>query len=121
MASGSESAPPTAADNGAEDSGRAAISMPRSSAAVLTLVRTPHGSESFAVCPSEGFLEVLATEGDKGVRGFLGSGSMQKGEAAECVDPNPRPPGDEAIHPYPRVETPSSVPWHTVNPKLDRD
>lgn len=77
MISASES-PPSAANEAEACGVVAAISMPRSSAAVLTLVPTPWWPESFAVCVSDGGVELLASEGDRGGREDLGSGAMQK-------------------------------------------
>src|SRR5271169_3478972 len=78
MISASDSAP-ASADKKAADGGGvvAAISMPRSSAAVLTLVSTPAGPESCGSdCPGEA-AEVPWDEGDRGIREVLGSSAME--------------------------------------------
>ena len=82
MISASESVPPTAAEN--DGCGVvAAISMPRSSAAVLTLVSTPWCTESFALCASDDAVEVPVGEGDRGERGGFWSGAIQKGRTSQ--------------------------------------
>src|SRR5579863_474635 len=54
-----------------------AISMPRSSAAVLTLISTPSPPGSCVSCSSCGAVEVLLDEEDSGARGGLDSSAMQ--------------------------------------------
>src|SRR5437588_2491585 len=77
MISASGSAPPSPAEN--DGCGVvAAISMPRSNAAVLTLLSTPRSPESFVFCESEDVVEVSGGEGDRGRRGGFWSGAMQK-------------------------------------------
>src|ERR1035437_8308642 len=80
MISASESLPSAAADACGVV---AAISMPRSSAAVLTLVSTPWWPESFAFCPSGEVVKVPSGEGDRGVREGFGSGAIQKGRTGQ--------------------------------------
>jgi hypothetical protein len=58
--------------------------MPRSSAAVLTLVSTPWWPESFAFCPSGEGVKVPSGEGDRGVREGFGSGAIQMKKLARA-------------------------------------
>src|SRR5579864_964992 len=75
MISASESGPLTEKDGCVV----AAISMPRSSAAVLTLVSTPCLPESFAFSDSDDTAEAPGKEGDRGERGGFWSGAIRKG------------------------------------------
>src|SRR5450432_1147964 len=77
-ASDGASPPAAAGEKAADACGVAAISMPRSSAAVLTLVLTRLCPGSCAVCGSGESAEVPVGEGDSGSREGFDSGAMQR-------------------------------------------
>jgi len=81
MISASGSAPPTAENDGC--GAVAAISMPRSSAAVLTLVSTPWRPESFVFCASDDDVEGPVGEGNRGERGGFWSGAIRTGRTSQ--------------------------------------
>src|ERR1700689_1051828 len=106
---------PSAATNAPDPCGVvAAISMPRSSAAVLTLVSTPSPPESCTSSGSEESAEVPLDEGDRGVRDGFGSSPMQRtatrwGEPQICKDSS-TPPHVIGYHARPAVPKASREP-----------
>src|ERR1017187_8846881 len=98
MSASDGGSPPTTAGVKLPDAcGVAAISMPRSSAAVLTLVSTPLRPGSCAVGGLGELSEVPADEGDSDVREGFGSGAMGKkiqDRRDRTPEPVPRPAAD---------------------------
>ena len=101
-ASDGASPPTTAGVKPLDACGVAAISMPRSSAAVLTLVSTPLRPGSCVFCELGEIAEVPVDEGDSGVREGFGSSAMRN-KIQHRRDRTPEPVSRPAVDRLPRL------------------